>query len=138
MTGTLTLDAQGDPNSRFDFQIGSTLITASNAIVGVINAGDVCNVYWQVGSSATLGTGTQFNCHIMAFTCVTLNTGAQILEGNALARNAAVTLDSNAITVCNPVPEPTNFVAVGASFVALAAARRLRKHEPQTSMRCPE
>ncbi len=138
MTGTLTLDAQGDPNARFDFQIGSTLITASNAIVRVINAGDACNVYWQVGSSATLGTGTQFNGHIMALESITMNTGADILEGNALARNAAVTLDSNEITVCNPVPEPTTFVVVGASFVALAVVRRLRKHEPQTSTRCPE
>ena len=60
LTGTLTLDAQGDPNAVFVFQIGSTLTTASNSSVRVINGGQNCNVFWQIGSSATLGTGTTF------------------------------------------------------------------------------
>ena len=59
-----------------------------------------CNVFWQVGSSATLGTGTAFEGHILALTSITMNTGATILDGSALARNGAVTLDTNTITNC--------------------------------------
>ena len=98
MTGTLTLDAQGDPNAEFVFQIGSTLTTASNSSVVMINGGDPCDVYWQVGSSATLGTTTAFVGHILALTSITLNTGAT-LDGSALARNGAVTLDNNIISI---------------------------------------
>jgi hypothetical protein len=98
LTGTLTLDAQGNPNAVFIFQIGSTLTTASNASVVLINGGLACNVSWQVGSSATLGTGTAFQGNILALTSITLVTGAS-LTGRALARNGAVTLDTNAITV---------------------------------------
>ena len=68
-----------------------------------------CTVYWQVGSSATLGTGTGFEGHILALTSITMNTGATILDGSALAQNGAVTLDSNSITNClsnSVVPEP--------------------------------
>jgi len=94
LTGTLTLNALGDPNARFDFQIGSTFTTASTASVRLINGADACNVFWQVGSSATLGTGTSFEGNILALTSITLNTRADILSGRALARNGAVTLDS--------------------------------------------
>jgi len=117
LTGALTLDAQGDPNARFDFLIGSTLISASNSSVHFINAGGGANVYWQVGSSATLGTGTAFAGHVMANASITLTTGASILDGNALARNGAVTLDSNAITAA-PVPEPVSGLIVLAGLVA--------------------
>ncbi len=98
LTGTLTLDAQGNPDARFDFQIGSALTTASNSTVRLINGADGCNVYWQVGSSATLGTATTFEGNILALTSITLNTGANISDGRALARNGAVTLDTNNIT----------------------------------------
>jgi len=99
LTGTLTLDAENNPNSVFIFQIGSTLTTASNSSVVVINAPpNFCNKYWQVGSSATLGTGTAFQGNILALQSITLNTGAS-LYGRALARNGAVTMDSNQITV---------------------------------------
>jgi len=101
LTGTLTLDAQGNPNAVFIFQIGSTLTTASNARVLVINGGSNCNVFFQVGSSATLGTATQFNGNILALASITLNTGAN-LSGRALARNGAVTLDTNNVTRCVP------------------------------------
>ena len=94
LTGTLTLNAQGNANSVFIFKIGTTLTTASNATVSVINGGPACNVFWQVGSSATLGTGTTFAGNILALTSITLNTTARI-SGRALARNGAVTLDSN-------------------------------------------
>ena len=111
LSGTLTLDAQGDPNAVWIFQAGSTLITASSSRVNVINGGQACHVFWQVGSSATLGTDTDFIGNILALTSITLNTGAT-LDGRALARNGAVTLDNNTITAsyCNrqvaAVPEP--------------------------------
>jgi len=97
ITGTLTLDAQGDPNAVFIFQAASTLITASASSVSLINGADPCNVYWQVGSSATLGTGSDFVGTILALTSITAQTGADV-EGRLLARNGAVTLDTNTIT----------------------------------------
>lgn len=124
LNGTLVLDAQGDPNARFDFQIGSTFLVGSNSNVMMINSGDPCNVYWQVGSSATLGTTSSVVGHIMALTSITMNTGATIFEGNALARNGAVTLDSNTIAVCDFVPEPGTYVALGLG-IALIGVRRL-------------
>ncbi len=99
LTGTLTLDAQGDPAAVFVFQIGSTLTTASASQVVVINGGANCNVFWQVGSSATLGTATSFVGNILALTSITLTTGATS-SGRLLARNGAVTLDSNNVAVC--------------------------------------
>jgi len=97
LTGTLTLDAQGDPEAVFIFQIGSTLTTASNSSVNLINGARFCRVFWQVGSSATLGTTTDFYGHILALTSITANTGATV-TGQLLARNGAVTLDTNVIT----------------------------------------
>ena len=96
LTGTLTLDNLGDPLAEFVFQIGSTLTTASNSSVVTINGGVMpgSTVFWQVGSSATLGTNTAFEGHILALTSITLTTGATILNGSALARNGAVTLDT--------------------------------------------
>jgi hypothetical protein len=140
LTGTLTLNAQGDPNALFVFQIGSTLTTASNSSVVTINPGlgetPGCDVFWQVGSSATLGTTTAFEGHILALTSITLNNKATIL-GSALARNASVTLDSNTITnsICEngvsvqPVPEPatTTLVLFGGALLGLTAlGKRLR------------
>lgn len=108
LTGTLTLDAQGDPNAVFVFKVASTLITASNSSVRVINGGSTCNVYWQVGSSATLGTNNAFVGSILALTSITVNTGATV-AGRALARNGAVTLDNNRFTpsVCSTTPTNT-------------------------------
>jgi len=107
LTGTLHLDAQNDPNAVFVFQIGSTLTTAPNAVVDLINGAQNCNVkiFWQVGSSATLDTGTQFAGNILALASVTLNTGAT-LSGRALARTGAVTLDTNTVSVCHPTGCP--------------------------------
>lgn len=110
ITGTVTLDAERDPNAVFIFQMASTLVTATESNVNLINGADACNVFWQVGSSATLGTGTTFRGTILALTSITLVTGATI-EGRALARNGAVTLDTNVITrtacVTGPPPTPT-------------------------------
>jgi type VI secretion system secreted protein VgrG len=107
LTGTLTLNAQGNPDSVFIFQVDSTLVTASDSSVEFINGSAACNVYWQVGSSATLGTNTSFVGTIMAQASVTMTTGAT-LEGRALARTAAVTLDTNVITepLCAAPPPP--------------------------------
>jgi hypothetical protein len=98
LTGALTLDAQGNPDAVFVFQIGSTLTTASNASVLVINGAQDCNIFWQVGSSATLGTTTAFKGSILALASITLNTGANV-SGRALARSAAVTMDTNEVSV---------------------------------------
>ncbi|MFD3590235.1 ice-binding family protein [Streptomyces sp. NPDC058683] len=97
LTGTLTLDAQGDPNAVWVFQIGSGLTTASSSRVSLVNGASPCNVFWKVGSSATLGTSTAFVGNILAMTSITVTTSATI-EGRALARNGAVTLDTNTIT----------------------------------------
>lgn len=104
LTGTLVLDAKNVANAAFVFQIGSKLTTASGASVRMINGASTCDVYWQVGSSATVGTATGFVGNILALTSIALNTGAS-LAGRALARNGAVTLDSNTIrsTTCAPV-----------------------------------
>ncbi len=105
LTGTLTLNAQGNPNAVFIFQIGSTLTTASNARVQVINGGSNCNVYFQVGSSATLGTGTQFAGNILSLHSITATTGSSV-SGRLLSRNGAATLDTNRVNVCAAVCNP--------------------------------
>ncbi len=97
LSGSLTLDAQGDPSAVFVFQAGSTLIVGSSSQVNLIGGAQACNVYWQVGSSATIGTGSAFVGNILALTSITMTTGAT-LNGRALARNGAVTLDTNTIT----------------------------------------
>lgn len=97
LTGLLTLDALGDPNAIWVFQIGSTLTTADNSSVTVINSGQSCNVWWQVGSSATLGTDTAFMGYILADQSISLNDGADIKYGAALALNGAVTMINNQI-----------------------------------------
>jgi hypothetical protein len=97
ITGTLTLDAQGNPDAVFIFQAASTLITASSSNVNIINSGNACNVFWQVGSSATLGTNSTFRGTILALASITVTTGVTV-EGRALARNGAVTLDTDTIT----------------------------------------
>lgn len=98
ITGTLTLDAQGDPGAVWIFQAASTLITGTASSVSLINGAQVCNVFWQVGSSATLGTGSSFTGTIMALTSITATTGTTV-AGRLLARNGAVTLDANMVTV---------------------------------------
>jgi len=100
LTGNLTLNAQGSTNSAWIFQIGSALTTASNSSITMTNGGSLCNVYFQVGSSATLGTTTSFIGNILALTSITLNTGAT-MTGRALARNGAVTLDTNTTTAAS-------------------------------------
>ena len=103
LTGTLTLDSQGDGNAVFIFQIGSTLTTASASQVRMINGGQSCNIYWQIGSSATMGTGSSFLGNVIASSSVTMTTGTSS-TGRLIALNGAVTLDGSNVTVCALAP----------------------------------
>lgn len=98
LTGDLFLDFAGRPNSQFVFQIGTALTTASNSSVTVSNGSSGDGVFWQVGSSATLGTGTTFVGNIIADQSITLNSGATIICGRAIALNAAVTMSTNVVS----------------------------------------
>jgi hypothetical protein len=122
LTGTLTLNAQGNPNAVFIFQIDSALTTASGSSVLMINGGSICNVFWQIGSSATLGTTTAFAGSILAQESITLTTGVT-LHGRALARTAAVTMDTNAIdiSVCSIVTTVTITTPITTTIVTTIA-----------------
>jgi hypothetical protein len=97
LSGPLVLDGGGNLNAVFIFQTNSTLTTASSSTVTLINGAQECNVFWQVGSSATLGTGSTFVGNILALSSITVTTGVTV-HGRALARNAAVTLDTDVFT----------------------------------------
>ena len=112
LTGTLTLDAQGNRDATFIFQLGSALTTASASQVQMINAGQTCNVFWQVGSSATLGTGSSFSGNILASSSVTLTTGTSN-NGRVIGLNGAVTLDGSNVAVCSLL---ANTMVVNKSF----------------------
>ena len=105
LTGTLTLDGQGDPSAVFVFQVGSTLTSAVGATIVTVNSTQPCNVFWQVGSSATVGAGTTWTGDILAAVSITLGSGAN-LAGRALAQSGAVTLGANQVeaTACAPIP----------------------------------
>ena len=126
LTGSLVLDAQNDPDPRFFFQMGSTLTTASAATVTLTNGAAPSNVFWQVGSSATIGTNTVFQGNILAMTSITLMNGATNLNGRALARNGGGTLDANRIGVV--IPECSTALLAGGALplVMLALLRRRR------------
>jgi LPXTG-motif cell wall-anchored protein len=97
LTGNLTLNAGGDPNAVFIFQAGSALTTASGSSVSFTNGARACNVFWRVGSSATIGTGSSFAGTIIAQQSITVTTGASVV-GRVLAENGTVTLDTNTIS----------------------------------------
>ena len=151
LTGTLTLDFAANPNEPFIFQIGSTLTTASGSAVDVLNGDANAGIYWEVGSSATLGTGTTFAGNILAEASITLNTTASILCGRAIALTAAVTMDSNTISnncslenygsgrsdfgsggfsgpSAGTIPEPSTWamMLIGFAGLGFAGARRRR------------
>jgi hypothetical protein len=121
LTGPLTLDAQGDRAARFVIQIGTTLTTASASSVVLVGNASACNIFWQVGSSATLGTGTAFAGNVLALTSITATTGASVL-GRLLAANGAVTLDNNTLTLPNCPPINTPVVGTAAPTTGTATA----------------
>ncbi len=100
LTGALTLDAQGDPNAVFIFQVGSALTTSVASRVNLIGGAQSCNVFWQIGSSATLGTSSVFAGSILALSSISMNDGVT-LNGRALARNGAVTLINDTINAAH-------------------------------------
>ena len=124
LSGTLTLDAQGNSDAVWIFQTGTSFITSSDSKVILLGGAQANNVYWQVGSSATLGTSSELVGNLMALLDITANTGASV-DGRLLALNGAVSLDNNTIAI--PVgasgtattPEPSILAILG-SLVALA------------------
>ncbi|CAN5871154.1 hypothetical protein BH11PLA1_BH11PLA1_15540 [soil metagenome] len=124
LTGILTLNAMGDPNAEFIFQIGSTLTSATGASVRTIGGADGCNVYWQVGSSATLGTLTTFQGTIIAQASITLTTGVTITDGRALALTGAVTLDTNRVASDCLIPAPGTGALLLACGMGMGVRRR--------------
>ena len=114
ITGPLVLDAQGDPNAVWIFQVGSTLITAANnSNVVLVGGAEAGKVYWAVGSSATLSIGTSFAGSILAQASITVNNNA-LVNGRLFARTGAITLDSDAVIMFLPCdlhplpPSPPN------------------------------
>ena len=131
VTGTLTLDANNDPNAVFIFQAGSTLTTASSSKVVLINGAQACHVFWQVGSSATIGTSSDFEGNILALTDITVTTSATV-DGRLLAQNGAVTLNTDTITksvcietVVSGVPDAgSTLLLLGSGLAGLFAFKR--------------
>jgi type VI secretion system secreted protein VgrG len=141
LTGTLTLNAEGDDDAVWVFLIGSTLTTASASDVVFINLGPTPDngLFWDVGSSATLGTTSAFEGNILADQSITLNTGATIDCGRALAQNGAVTMDTNTVSTgclgtgletsggldasgtesAPTIPEPASITLLGSGLVVL-------------------
>ncbi len=114
LTGPLTLDAEGDPNAQFVFEISSSLTTASASSVVLLNGASPCNVFWQVGSSATLGSATEFAGNVMALTSISLNDAVHV-RGRMLARNGQLSLINDVLdaSMCGtstsaPSPTPTS------------------------------
>jgi Ice-binding-like len=128
INGTVVLNAHSDPNAVFIFKAGSTLITASNATVRLTGGAQACHVFWQVGSSLTLGTNTTFVGTVLALTSASLRTGATV-RGRILARNGAVTLDSNIITR----PGSCDRVAASPSASSTASATPRATSTPTSS-----
>jgi len=135
LNGTLILNAQGNANAVFIFEVGGALTTLTNSQVTIINGGTGNNVFWQVGSSATLGTASQFAGNILALSNITLGSGADISCGRALALNGAVTMDTNDVANNGPgciaggfatAPEPGTATLLSLGFL-LGLARHARR-----------
>jgi len=145
LSGALTLDGLGNPNASWIFLMSSTLITSSNSMVKLINTGPAASVFWNVASSATLGTGTTFEGNILAHTSVTLATGASIGCGRALANTGQVTMDTNTVGLgcigllagsdqlsgelsnVSPVPEAETYAMMLAGLGLMGSVARRRK-----------
>ena len=150
VNGDLTLDAGGDPSAVFIFQAGSSLITAAGTTLGIpntrvllANGAQACNVFWQVGSSATIETASQFVGTILALSDITVKTGAKLEAGRVLARNGMVTLDTNTITkpACatptgdstTPTPAATTPTPTGTPVAATPFAPKAVRRTPGVS-----
>jgi len=122
LPGTLTLDGEGNPNSVFIFQTDSTLITGPGSTVSLINGAQACNVFWQIGSSATLDTGSTFVGNILALTTITVADSVTI-QGRALAQNGEVTLINDTFTQvgCDLAQVTTTTVAAATTTTAVAS-----------------
>jgi type VI secretion system secreted protein VgrG len=138
LTGTLTLNFNGASNETFVFQTGSTFSAESGAVILETNLGTNDDVYFEVGSSATVGTDAQLRGYIVAAASITLGSGASIVSGDAIALGGAVTLDGNQVSIDVPAvmpagpvgiattPEPSGFVLMGTGLVAVWSRRRIR------------
>ena len=129
LTGTVTLDGGGNANAEWVFQMPSTLITSPGSVVNVIGAGSGAGVFWNVGSSATLDTTTSFQGNILALASITLNNGATMGCGSALAATGAVTMDTNTISNgCGgglaPIPVPAAVWLFGSGLLGLVGIAR--------------
>jgi hypothetical protein len=125
INGTLTLDGMGQSNPLFVFQIGSTLITGSSSAMLLTNGAQSMDIYFAVGSSATLGTNSYFTGNLIASESITATTGAIIEEGRLIALNGAVTLDTNTITL---VPEPSSGLLSVIGMILFLRIRQRNKH----------
>jgi LPXTG-motif cell wall-anchored protein len=138
LSGQLVLDGQGNNAAVFIFQTDSTLITSSASSIVLINGASECNIFWQVGSSATLGTGSQFVGNILALTSISVQTGVTV-QGRALARNGAVTLDNDVFTQPNctgstlTTAPPTTVAGAASTTVAGAASTTAPPASPTTT-----
>jgi len=121
LTGNVTLNGQNDPSSVWIFKSPSTLITGSASRVSLINGASACNVFWQVSSSATLGTSSSFVGTILALTSITVTTGVTV-DGRTLAQTGAVTLDSDTFVSsgCQALPAPPTRVPAPTATVTPA------------------
>jgi LPXTG-motif cell wall-anchored protein len=124
LTGAMTLDGQNNPDAVFIFQTNSTLTTGTGSVVNLINGASECNIFWQIGSSATIAPGSAFVGNILALTSIAVQTGATI-QGRALARNGEVTLDNNVFTSTNcalsgPAPAATTTTVAAAPIDTIA------------------
>ncbi len=134
ITGTLTLDGQNNPDAVWIFQAGSTLGTGANSAVVLINGAHASNVFWQIGSSATLGADTAFAGNMLAFTSITLGSGT-VVNGRALAEGGAVALTQNTISLpVSAAPEPGITLLLGIGLVTLFAFRR--QFSPRVQIAC--
>ncbi len=138
LSGQLVLDGQNNPNAVFIFQTNSTLITSAASTIALINGASECNVFWEVGSSATLGTGSVFVGNILALTSITVRS-AVVVHGRVLARNGAVTLDNDVFTQpsCTPstatAPPATTAPAATSTTIATATTAP----SPETTINTP-
>jgi hypothetical protein len=121
ITGVLTLDGEDNPDAVFIFKMATTLTSAAGSSVNFIRGAQACNVFWQVGSSATLGANSSFSGNILAATSITLTTGATV-NGRLLAMNGAVTLDTNTIIIPTCVLAPTSTPLPPETATQVAAA----------------